>query len=75
MAREASDKPVRSPCIQVCQLDEEHGLCRGCLRTADEIARWGASTNRERHVILRGVNERLVSGRFTQILSKAHQLS
>ncbi len=29
-----------SPCNKVCQLDSATGLCRGCLRTADEIAAW-----------------------------------
>ncbi len=28
-----------SPCINVCALDAR-GLCVGCLRTGDEIARW-----------------------------------
>jgi hypothetical protein len=31
---------VPSPCLSVCQLDEETGLCQGCLRTADEIRDW-----------------------------------
>ena len=30
---------IASPCINVCQMQE--GLCVGCLRTLDEIARWG----------------------------------
>ena len=31
---------VSSPCLSVCQMDEASGLCRGCLRTLQEIARW-----------------------------------
>lgn len=31
---------VPSPCINVCQLDPETNLCRGCLRSLDEIAGW-----------------------------------
>jgi hypothetical protein len=27
--------------MSVCQMDEATGLCQGCLRTLDEIARWG----------------------------------
>ncbi|MDH4052989.1 MAG: DUF1289 domain-containing protein [Rubrivivax sp.] len=34
--------PVPSPCINVCQMDEATGWCRGCLRTIDEIALWGS---------------------------------
>ena len=29
-----------SPCIRVCILDPETGLCEGCGRTREEIARW-----------------------------------
>jgi predicted Fe-S protein YdhL (DUF1289 family) len=28
-----------TPCTGVCRLDAR-GLCMGCLRTGDEIARW-----------------------------------
>jgi predicted Fe-S protein YdhL (DUF1289 family) len=28
-----------TPCTGVCRLDAR-GLCEGCLRTSDEIARW-----------------------------------
>ncbi|MEP7283425.1 MAG: DUF1289 domain-containing protein [Rubrivivax sp.] len=33
--------PVRSPCIDVCQMDAASGWCEGCLRTIDEIIAWG----------------------------------
>lgn len=42
-----SAKPVLTPCIGVCTLDE-HGLCHGCFRTIDEIARWGLMEDAER---------------------------
>ncbi len=29
-----------SPCISVCTMELASGLCRGCLRTLDEIAVW-----------------------------------
>ena len=32
-------RAVLSPCIGVCAIDDD-GLCRGCHRTGDEIARW-----------------------------------
>jgi predicted Fe-S protein YdhL (DUF1289 family) len=31
---------VPSPCTNVCTIDAVTGLCVGCLRTLDEIARW-----------------------------------
>ena len=32
----------RSPCTGVCALSADTGLCRGCLRTMDEIMSWPA---------------------------------
>ncbi len=31
-----------SPCINLCQMNPNSGLCRGCFRTLDEIARWSS---------------------------------
>lgn len=33
-------RPVPSPCISICRMDEASGWCSGCLRTLDEIAAW-----------------------------------
>ena len=35
--------PVPSPCINVCKMSPETGLCEGCLRTIDEIVAWGSA--------------------------------
>ena len=35
-------RPIATPCIGVCVVDGESGLCLGCLRTLDEIASWAA---------------------------------
>ena len=43
---------MQSPCIKICQMDPQHGLCLGCRRTLDEIARWSAMSNAERERIL-----------------------
>ena len=37
-----------SPCIGICRLDERSGVCIGCYRTIQEIARWGAMGRDER---------------------------
>ena len=39
---------VPSPCINVCLMNEESGLCEGCLRTLDEIAVWGLLDEEEK---------------------------
>ncbi len=43
---------VASPCISVCVMDASTGLCRGCLRTLDEIARWSAIDDDARRAIV-----------------------
>jgi predicted Fe-S protein YdhL (DUF1289 family) len=43
---------VASPCISVCVMDPATGLCSGCLRTLDEIARWSAIDDDARRAIV-----------------------
>ena len=38
---------MNSPCNKVCVMDPASGLCKGCFRTLDEIARWGLMTDAE----------------------------
>ena len=44
--------PMETPCIDVCVIDREHGLCRGCRRTLDEIAGWAGYAASERRRIM-----------------------
>lgn len=43
---------IETPCIQVCTMDAASGLCAGCGRTLEEIARWGTMSETERRAIL-----------------------
>jgi predicted Fe-S protein YdhL (DUF1289 family) len=47
-----------SPCISVCRIDPETGLCQGCLRTLDEIADWPMLSVREKDALLWQLRER-----------------
>ena len=47
-------KPVLSPCTGICHLGGD-GLCQGCHRTTDEIARWTSYTDAERLRIMTDV--------------------
>ena len=57
----ASGAGVTSPCINVCQMDATSGLCRGCLRTLDEIAGWSRASDGEKIRILAAVDQRRVA--------------
>ena len=46
-----------SPCIGTCRIDA-NGLCAGCARTLDEIARWGGMDIDARRRVLARLRER-----------------
>ena len=58
MPHPPQDDHPASPCIQVCRIDPTSGVCRGCLRTLDEIAGWSDSTSAEKRAVLDRVYER-----------------
>jgi len=43
---------VPSPCINVCKMNPDTGLCEGCLRTLDEIAAWSGLSAPRKHAVL-----------------------
>ncbi len=43
---------VASPCVNVCVMDEASGLCQGCYRTLDEVARWSVMGDGEKRVVI-----------------------
>lgn len=49
---------VPSPCINLCQLDQDSGCCRGCFRTLDEIAAWSRVSNDEKREIVAAAQRR-----------------
>ena len=50
-------KKVKSPCIDICKMDTATGLCKGCLRTKQEIKNWKGFSKSER----RGIADLLAS--------------
>lgn len=47
----AAERPVRSPCVSICALDDDD-LCIGCERSGQEISRWGRMDDAERREVL-----------------------
>ncbi len=43
---------IESPCVKVCTLDARAGICLGCGRTVDEIARWTLMSAEDRRRIM-----------------------
>ena len=49
---------MKSPCINVCAMDPERGVCRGCCRTLEEIAAWSTMGEVEQARVLDALPER-----------------
>jgi hypothetical protein len=55
---DAARPPIATPCIKICVIDGESGLCLGCQRTLPEVAAWGRYTDAERAEIMSGLAAR-----------------
>lgn len=44
--------PIKTPCIKVCVVDGESGLCMGCYRKLSEVAGWARLSDDERAAIM-----------------------
>jgi len=45
-------RAIATPCVQVCVVDGESGLCLGCYRQLSEVAGWTRLTDDERARIM-----------------------
>ena len=54
----APPRPITTPCVKVCVVDGESGLCLGCFRTLKEIAQWSRLDEAERMAITAGLAAR-----------------
>jgi hypothetical protein len=43
---------IKTPCIKVCVVDGESGLCMGCYRQLNEVAGWARLSDEERQRIM-----------------------
>jgi predicted Fe-S protein YdhL (DUF1289 family) len=55
-----TEETVPSPCTRVCVIDPVSKLCRGCLRTIDEITDWSSKSPAEKCAVLAALEERRV---------------
>jgi predicted Fe-S protein YdhL (DUF1289 family) len=60
---------IESPCVKICTLDARSGLCLGCGRTIDEIARWTVMSAAERIRVIGELPSRLATGRRAETAS------
>ena len=48
---------IDSPCRKLCALDSATRVCTACLRTLDEIARWGRMSDAEKRAVLARIKD------------------
>lgn len=46
------DFEIESPCVSLCRMEPETGLCEGCGRSREEIRAWKLADNAEKIAIL-----------------------
>lgn len=47
---------INSPCIGICTMDRNSGVCIGCGRTLDEIGNWSNIDNIKKKQVLENLN-------------------
>jgi len=52
MSAAGPPRPIRTPCVQVCAVDADSGLCLGCFRSLAEIAGWSKLTDEARALVM-----------------------
>lgn len=53
---------METPCVDICVMDQETGLCAGCNRTLAEIAAWASFDPETRRRIMAELPQRRPSG-------------
>jgi predicted Fe-S protein YdhL (DUF1289 family) len=54
---------AETPCLGICLMNPADGLCAGCARSLDEIARWSTMSDAERRAIMDALPDRRVRRR------------
>ena len=48
---------VKSPCINICLIDQKNDLCLGCGRSLIEIEKWTIYSEKEREEIIKKIKK------------------
>lgn len=58
----AAGDDVPSPCISVCRIGADSGLCEGCFRTLDEISGWSRAGPMAKRAVWQTIRLRMAAG-------------
>lgn len=54
----SENNSILTPCVQLCEIEPESGLCVGCLRTRAEIGGWRGMSDLARAQIMSALEAR-----------------
>ncbi len=60
---DAAGDVVPSPCISVCRINADSGMCEGCFRTLGEISSWARSGPDVQRELWRTIGQRMAAAR------------
>jgi uncharacterized protein len=49
---------VPSPCVSICVINPNSGLCEGCLRNLEEVAGWGQMPSVQQREVWQRIHKR-----------------
>jgi predicted Fe-S protein YdhL (DUF1289 family) len=49
---------VKSPCINICKINNDSGLCIGCYRNVDEVSNWIHFTDKQKKIVISKIQKR-----------------
>lgn len=49
---------IESPCVNICVIHPQTGICAGCYRTLDEIGAWSQMTSEDRRTVMAALPDR-----------------
>ena len=55
----AAQTDIQSPCISVCRMADNSGLCMGCFRTGEEIAGWSSAGDDDKRAVWKLIEQRM----------------
>jgi predicted Fe-S protein YdhL (DUF1289 family) len=61
--RSPAGASIASPCISICRIQADSGLCEGCFRTIPEITAWSRADEADKRQIWRVIAQRAEASR------------
>lgn len=50
---------IKSPCIEICEMNSKSNFCKGCGRSIDQITNWLKYTDNEKIKIIGSIKKNL----------------